>query len=377
MHGISFGRIFVAVILVAAPGLCISARGDDEPAHWRKAEAGRYLDERAQAWFAFADAGRGEAETKSRCVSCHTVSPFALARPALRKLTGAKEPTEIEKRLIVQTKMRVEHWDELDSAKFQLLYDFDEPKKRESWGTESVLNAAILAFDDHYQGRPTPGDATKRALANMWQAQSAEGSQKGSWDWLNFGLEPWESPSARYFGLRHWRQSPWGRPRVTTLQALIPTSTRRCACSRDISSIISGSRTPSTESGSCGLPTDSAACSQRKTGKPWSENCLTGSKPTAAGDWLPWAPLRGATVLPRTRRATVTRPGSCSTCCRRQVSQRDDPKIARGLDWLRANQEPSGEWRASSVNKKRDPATQVGRLMSDSATAFAILALSH
>ncbi len=54
-----------------------------------------------------------------------------------------------------------------------------------------------------------------------------------------------------------------------------------------------------------------------------------------------------------------------------------DPKIAQGLDWLIANQRPTGEWPASSVNKSRDPTTHVGRFMSDAATAYAILALSH
>ena len=59
------------------------------------------------------------------------------------------------------------------------------------------------------------------------------------------------------------------------------------------------------------------------------------------------------------------------------IDHLDDPKIAKGLNWLRVNQEPSGEWRGSSVNKKREPMTNVGRLMSDAATAFAVLALSH
>ena len=53
------------------------------------------------------------------------------------------------------------------------------------------------------------------------------------------------------------------------------------------------------------------------------------------------------------------------------------PKIAKGLSWLRAQQSPTGEWRGSSVNKQRDPTTHVGRFMTDAATAYAILALSH
>ncbi len=56
---------------------------------------------------------------------------------------------------------------------------------------------------------------------------------------------------------------------------------------------------------------------------------------------------------------------------------KNDPKIAKGLNWLRANQEKNGEWRASSLNQKRDFGTRAGKYMSNAATAFAVLALSH
>ena len=54
-----------------------------------------------------------------------------------------------------------------------------------------------------------------------------------------------------------------------------------------------------------------------------------------------------------------------------------DGRIAKGLAWLQANQQPTGEWRAASLNKQRDPTTHVGKFMTDAATGFAILALSH
>ena len=54
-----------------------------------------------------------------------------------------------------------------------------------------------------------------------------------------------------------------------------------------------------------------------------------------------------------------------------------DVNIAKGLAWLESNQSAMGAWEGVSVNKKRDPASHPGKFMSDAATAFAVLALSH
>ncbi|HMC89492.1 MAG TPA: hypothetical protein VKI17_08085 [Gemmataceae bacterium] len=56
---------------------------------------------------------------------------------------------------------------------------------------------------------------------------------------------------------------------------------------------------------------------------------------------------------------------------------KDNAKLARGLGWLKSNQAATGKWRGISVNKKRNPASHVGKFMSDAATAYAVLALSH
>ena len=56
---------------------------------------------------------------------------------------------------------------------------------------------------------------------------------------------------------------------------------------------------------------------------------------------------------------------------------KDDQSVAKGLNWLRGHQESSWKWRALSVNKKRNPNSFAGRFMTDAATAFAVLALSH
>jgi hypothetical protein len=199
MHLNSSSKMMLLLVVVV---FCAASRAvaDDVPPQWNKEQAANYLDERAKAWFAFPSAGRGQDETKTSCISCHTAGPYLLARPVLRKIMGAGQPTEYEKKFVDQTRLRVEHWNELDSPGYRLLYDFDDQKKKESWGTESVLNAVVLAFDDRYYGRQTPSDSTTRAFANLWQAQTTHGDHAGAWEWLNFLFEPWESTDGKYFG---------------------------------------------------------------------------------------------------------------------------------------------------------------------------------
>ena len=57
---------------------------------------------------------------------------------------------------------------------------------------------------------------------------------------------------------------------------------------------------------------------------------------------------------------------------------RDQSQLELSLAWLKRNQaEADGRWFAYSLNKRRNPDSDVGRFMSDAATAYAVLALQR
>jgi squalene-hopene/tetraprenyl-beta-curcumene cyclase len=52
--------------------------------------------------------------------------------------------------------------------------------------------------------------------------------------------------------------------------------------------------------------------------------------------------------------------------------------VSHGLAWLERNQDPvTGQWHSTSVNKKRDPASEPASFYSLAATAYAVLSLTH
>src|SRR5688572_19879614 len=155
---------------------------------WDPAAAAAYLDARMELWFANGTKLK-TGNSQTACVSCHAGLAYALARPVLRRVMYADSPAAQEARLIDETTRRVDTY-----ATHQVLYDFNERRQIESRGTEAVLNAVILTSADAAKQLRESSAPARTALARMWATQRAD----GRWDWLEFGLEPWETTDAYY-----------------------------------------------------------------------------------------------------------------------------------------------------------------------------------
>jgi squalene-hopene/tetraprenyl-beta-curcumene cyclase len=357
---------------------CESATADAFDDRARVARAIGYLDARQEAWASFTRAGRGEGADRTSCVSCHTGLSYLLTRPALGRFTAepgaVPAPAAAEARIRAAAALRVEHWSALDTPRFALMYDFDDRKKVESRGTEAVLNALILARADALDGRAETSPATATALRQLWATQTTAGPEAGSWEWLNFGLEPWEAPRARTFGaalaalaVGSAPGSAASPPDDTAARGagLLRDYLRRrfpdeCLHNRlwilDTSATFEGvlSTAQARET------VDQLLALQQDDGG-WALATLGGYKRIDGSD--------------QARDSDGYATGLAVHVLRAHAQSNTRAALDRGLAWLRSHQQADGSWPGHSVNKKRDPATMAGKIMTDAATAFAARAL--
>lgn len=338
------------------------------PAEWDQTAAADYLDGRQAWWRTWPNAAR---DHDTSCVSCHTALPYALARSALRTPLGETGPTIPEADLLADVTKRVALWNEVDP------YYPDQtvglPKSSESRGTEAILNALILSSRDAREGQLT--SETRLAFENLWKLQFTRGEGTGAWAWLYFGLAPWESEGAAYFGAalaavavgvapNDFANSTGIQEQVALLRAYLRQGLEsRRALDRVMllwaSSELSGLLTPDQNQSLIG---DVMRLQNSDGG--WSL--------TSLGQWEGqdgFAPGPGSDGY-----AT----GLIAFALQKAGVSPDQENLSRALAWLVQNQDPrGGQWPASSLNRERDPTSDRGRFMADAATAFAVLALTH
>lgn len=378
-----------AILCLASAGIAVpSGHSTGGPAGaWDREGAAKYLDERMDVWFEKAKKLRTGRE-KTACISCHTTVPYVMARPALRRAMKIGEPAPQEARLIDEITRRV-----ADNDAHQPFYDHTESKKTESRGTESVLNALMLACADAAQGRREPGAATRQAFLRLWATQRTD----GAWDWLDFGLEPFESNDGAYYGAALAAlaigTAPGG-PRDRSPESIAGLAKLRGYLKEKYAAQKTFNRTWLLLA-AARLPYLLAVAQREALLKEIQ------SLQRADGGWAldslgPWrwdkaeAPFRAPGTLDA---ALLARSDGYATglivyTLRQAGVSTGHPAVARGLQWLRANQQSVqvGEhawpaWRAHSLNFDREHGGEKGEpwrrlFMSDAATAFAVLALT-
>jgi squalene-hopene/tetraprenyl-beta-curcumene cyclase len=335
-------------------------------APWGSKAAATYLDERIAWWMSWPSAAR---DHDTFCVSCHTAVPYAIARPSLRPAMGEQTASTLERRLLDNVANRVRMWKEVEP--FYPTKKDSDPKTIESRGTESILNALILASNDVPTGKL--GADARLALDNMWGEQLKAGDAAGAWSWLQFHNSPWEGDS-QYYGATlaaiavgtapgNYRSSPELQDRLKALSEYLVRERDAQVPINRVMLLWASAKLP-------GLLTRAQQESiiQEAIGKQQEDGGFSLS--SFVGGWK----RKDNTPLDPRSDGYAT---GVVVFALQQTDPADRRALKRGLEWLASNQDKKdGHWQAWSLNKQRDPASDAGRFMSDAATAYAVLALS-
>jgi squalene-hopene/tetraprenyl-beta-curcumene cyclase len=333
---------------------------------WSAKRAAAYLDARLTWWMSWPQAAR---DHQTFCVSCHTALPYALARPALRSVLDEHAPSAIERKFLNNVTKRVQLWDAVEP------YYVGTSLTAQSRGTESVLNALILAQYDAPTGALSP-DA-RLAFDHMWAQQLTAGAAKGAWPWLEFHLAPWESHS-EYYGAAlaalavgtapaNYSALPEIQGKMTLLREYILRSLTSRPLTDRLMVLWASTKVPGLLSRAQQKSTIDEALKRQLADGGFSLSVLSR------------IPQRWANT-PSEMKSDGYATGLVAFVL--QEAETDVVPIQTQLDlalaWLSRNQdETEGRWFAYSLNKWRNPDSDVGRFMSDAATAQAILALQR
>jgi squalene-hopene/tetraprenyl-beta-curcumene cyclase len=370
----------LAVCLVAGSITSCSRAEKTSTKSWDPKAAAVYLDQREATWMGWPTAFRDHG---TFCVSCHTAMPYALSRPALRRVLAEPGPSINERKLLENVTKRVLLWNEV--GPYYTDEGYGSGKPRESRGTEAVLNALILASNDAQDGKLS--DVTRRAFSNMWSLQLREGEGRGAWSWLQFGMEPWEASDSQYYGAslaaiaigtapESYRLVPDIQDQIGMLRDYLNREYAKQSTINRAVLLWASTKLPGLIDPQRQKSIISELFAEQQTDGGWKLSSLA---------WQHGWSLRS--TVRRRLRADWTRQemqsdgyatGLIAFALREAGVSDDDPRMRRGLSWLKNNQSNTeGSWPSSSLSQRRNPSSNVGHFMRDAATAYAVLALTQ
>ena len=338
-----------------------SAR-DDGPKPWSAKAAAVYLDARLSWWADWSHAGR---DHHTFCVSCHTVVPYAMARASLRSDLEEQAPAPMERAVLENVTTRVRMWDAVDPF-------YDGPRALQSRGTEAVLNALILVTYEVSSEALSP--QTRLAFDYMWAQQLKAGADAGAWPWLEFQNAPFEGDS-RYYGATlaaiavgsapaSYRSAPEIQAGMQLLREYLLRDYASQILLDRVMLVWASSKLPELLTPAQQRSIIEEVLSKQQVDGGFSLSSLVGA----------WQ-RRDRT--PQESRSDGYATGLVALVLREAGIASAQPQLQRAIAWLEQNQDKDGRWLAYSLNKRRDLNSDVGRFMSDTATAYAVLALKR
>ena len=342
---------------------------------WDQKAAAAYLDQRASWWMAWPRAAR---DHETFCVSCHTAVPYVMSRPALRGALGEEGPSANERRLLDNVTKRVRLWKEV--APFYTDADRGAYKSVESRGTESVLNALILASNDA-SNSPRNGNLsedTRAAFENMWAEQQTSGDIRGAWLWLRFKNEPWEADDSGYYGAalaaiavgtapENYRSNPEIQNSLRMLREYLNREFTAQTLSNRAVLLWASAKLPGLLDPARQKALINEVLNKQQPDGGWSLTSIS-------GDW------KRHDGTPQQARSDGYATGLIALALQQAGISQENAQLKKGLAWLVANQSRSeGFWLAYSLNNNEEHhiGPDTVRFMKDAATAYAVLALSE